>query len=156
MHYFCNSQIELLLNNPNSSTRKPGRSERVGDRLSHALTSSQIPCPLIGYIIRTGCSGCFQSHYGPGKTNAENIGHGIDTQQSTQIKLPLNLFISWHTLYWKTYAVHILFLTLISYLPWHVQFVYHSTKTARLYTPLFKASDGKWPLPNAKPICLFN
>ena len=38
MHYFCNSQIELLLYNPNSPTRKPGRSERVGDRLSHALS----------------------------------------------------------------------------------------------------------------------
>ena len=37
MHYFCNSQIELLLYKPNSPTRKPGCSERVGDRLSHAL-----------------------------------------------------------------------------------------------------------------------
>ena len=43
MHYFCNSQIELLLYNPNSPTRKPGRSERVGDRLSHALCYSRNP-----------------------------------------------------------------------------------------------------------------
>ena len=51
MHYFCNSQIELLLYNPNSPTRKPGRSERVGDRLSHALL---VRCHL---YIESGPSG---------------------------------------------------------------------------------------------------
>ena len=39
MHSFCNLQIELLLHNPNSLTRKPGRIERVGERPSHALAT---------------------------------------------------------------------------------------------------------------------
>ena len=74
--------------------------------------------PSLGCITRTGWSGwsgCFQSYYGPSETNPEKYGSrrryaAINTNHSTSEPF----FISWHTLYWKTYTVHILFLTLIS------------------------------------------